>query len=859
MAGPIAELFIKLGMDTSAVKGGADIAKQSMTGLGSTSSTIFKGISAGGAAAFGLMSVGASQMERAQGKFQSETGLSRAAAVAFTKDMNGLVGTAGTVGLSFDQITDAGTAVATQFQMTGKAGADMTESFAEFAKVTGQDATGAVNDFDDLLDAFHEPASRATSLMDQLVASHQKYGTEAGPEAIAALNKMAPALQGLNLGLDDGVGLLNAFEQNGLSADGAMRGLQTALKNIKPGQTFDDLIAQIGAIEDPTKRAQESMRIFGVKAGSALANAIQPGMTSLDNYKVSAQDAAGATAKAAGDMVTTTDKFRMFGEKLGAILRDAGSQFGPLVTAVASATTALGPVFAKGLSALAQTGPIKAASTYLGGVIGALQGNAQAAVATGVEAVEAMAARIGAMAIPLAPAGTTLGGAIGGAIALGIVTLGAVAIGAAILQAFNDSKHQIETDPQSINNVDLFQARAPMWARAKLAVAQQMQTLGTGALEAFNQTWNDGIAKGMDPNDPALLAAAKAAGEAIGSGTGTAAADELARHTASEHADYMAVGDDIASAVGDGIDSSSAATEGGHGFLNDFIASVMDYTDKARAAGEAQTAALVHGLATGIPDAHDVWKQFVKTMHDALDPAKEEAWLTGKLTSQKLQNGLASENPFVRQAAIDTRDALQKQLDDLHTLGQTDGADLGAGVVAGVDSKTSKVTAAASDYGDQVSRLKWSTWGQNVGQTYGEGIAAGINGVNFTGKINHLLDLVRGFSPPRAGPLRDIDRWGQNVGRAWAAGFEAGVVPDVSALDGLAARLNASSSRIAGGDGQPSSAGITIMPGGIPITVTGSSSPKETADAIGDRILEVFGRILTGSLTLPLDQSGRPA
>jgi hypothetical protein len=71
--------------------------------------------------------------------------------------------------------------------------------------------------------------------------------------------------------------------------------------------------------------------------------------------------------------------------------------------------------------------------------------------------------------------------------------------------------------------------------------------------------------------------------------------------------------------------------------------------------------------------------------------------------------------------------------------------------------------------------LPWSTWGSNIGTEYAHGIAAGINGVNFSGKIDHLLDLLRGFSPPKAGPLKDIGTWGENVGKAYSEGMTKGI------------------------------------------------------------------------------------
>jgi hypothetical protein len=362
---------------------GANVEKSAMA-----TGAAFKAASAVAALGFGVMAKGALEMERAQGNFQAATGASREEAVAFSKDMNGIVGTAQTVGASFSQITSAGTAVAQQFKLTGAEGTALTQDFLGFAKVTGQDATGAVNDFDAALDAFGEPAERATGLMDQLVASNQEYGTDAGPAAVGALQKMAPALTAMGLGLDEGIGLLNMFEDAGIDASKAPAALTKAIAELEPGQNINDLIAQIGAIEDPLERASAAAEIFGVKNGAALANAIKPGMTSLDEYMLTVEETAGTAEKAAEDMVTTGDRIRMFAEKAGAALRGLGQEMGPLLSGAGGLVTALGALPSKVTQPLVDG---------LKGVWGKVAGSTVVKTAAGLAGAAAGAAYSGAM------------------------------------------------------------------------------------------------------------------------------------------------------------------------------------------------------------------------------------------------------------------------------------------------------------------------------------------------------------------------------------------------------------------------------------------------------------------------------
>lgn len=387
MAGPIASLFVSLGLDARTFTQGIDQAQKATKGFTSGTQLAFGVVGAAATGALLATTKFAVESQAAQGKFQAATGASSEQAKQFVKDMDGLAGSSGAVGVSFDKISEAGTQVAQQFGLTGKAGQAMTENFLEFSKVTGQDATGAVNDFDAALDAWGEPAGRATSLMDQLVASNQKYGTDAGPAAVQAITDMAPALQAMGMGLDDAIDVLNAFETAGIDAGSAAGMLQRGIKALKPGQDLNDLITQLGKIDDPLLRAQEAIKIFG-KSGARIAQIIKPGMTSLDEFGISAEEAAGKTKTAADGMVTDADKIKGAFEKVQAGLRDIGTDVGPALAGVGglvTAVSALGPKFVdavKGLwqlvadselvSAAARSAGLKSGGMFLAGFAGAI-------------------------------------------------------------------------------------------------------------------------------------------------------------------------------------------------------------------------------------------------------------------------------------------------------------------------------------------------------------------------------------------------------------------------------------------------------------------------------------------------------
>lgn len=300
----------------------------------------FKAAAATAAVGFGLMTKGAVEMEGAQGKFMAATGKSREEAVAFSKDMNGLVGTAGTVGMSFEKITDAGVEVARQFQVEGDEARDLTADMLAFSKVTGQDAVAATMGLEDALSAYGMEAGDAAGIMDILVASNQRFGTDAGPATLAVLQGMAPALQAMGADMGDGIALLNAFEVAGVDASAAQRGLNTAITELPEGQTLEGFLDHLQDLKnrgiDPTS---EAIEVFGNKAGAALALTLKPGGNALDDFRVSAEDAAGAVDQAAEDMLTTGDKIRMFAEKAGSALRGLGQDLGPMLSGLGGVAT----------------------------------------------------------------------------------------------------------------------------------------------------------------------------------------------------------------------------------------------------------------------------------------------------------------------------------------------------------------------------------------------------------------------------------------------------------------------------------------------------------------------------------------
>lgn len=293
------------------------------------------------AAGFAVATKGALELENAVASYQAATGASAEEAKAAGKVINRV---AGEERASLESVTEAAIRVKRDLGATGEEAALLTKAFVRFARVTKQDAAEAVSDFDDILDAWGLTAGDAVALQDKLLVSNQKYGGSI-VENQKALAAMAPQLRALNLDVDDGIGLLNLFASSGLDASAGQKALNAAITKLPKGESLTQFIARLSAVVDDGERARLAMEVFGTKGGAALANALRPGIDSLDDFTVSTEEVAGATEEAADVLDSTfSGRIQKAISVATAQLREFGAAFGPGLTGAAALASLLAPL-----------------------------------------------------------------------------------------------------------------------------------------------------------------------------------------------------------------------------------------------------------------------------------------------------------------------------------------------------------------------------------------------------------------------------------------------------------------------------------------------------------------------------------
>ena len=772
-------------------KAGQTLGQRMSSGLKSGLRTVAFGALTGGLA---LATKGVMELENVTADFTAQTGLAGEEAKKAGQAINKM---AGSNMQPMAEIGDTLAKVHTDLSLTGDAAVRTTKAFLKFGRATKQGPAAAVKAFDDILDAWNLQAEDAQGIMDKLIVSHQKYGGSI-EENEAALANLAPALKAANLTIDDGIGLLNLLQTAGVDSAVAVTGMTKALKKVKSPEELQALIEDIRNTEDPFLRAQKAADLFGAKAGAKLANALKPGAKALEDYQVTAEDAAGATEDAARAMDST------FGSRVQLLIKgftskliELGSQFGPVLLGLSSLTSlagtlrldrALAGVFGKlGVSAI-----LKGAVHKAGALIGAIYG---AAMGTATKIADVVAQKwneIGkSILVKLAAtrAGTVVG-AIYGAAAGAVSNLAA---------ALATGWAMVSVGPAALAGTAAGTAYA---AAVQAALVAAPLILVKPAQDFFSSL------TGFDPVDPF-----KNVKHAVGVATieltdeikAQMAAGELAVRPSAE-----AVGDAIEDPITTGAEGASAAVETATAKIVSTLGALRSEIGQkaAAAAGEiwdpilkaaelAQTKADIAEQTRVVKDKKstkeqvkeatlrrvELQKQLFLQISDLTTygtDAEKIASINAALATKAVADAYRDGTPDQKADIEEWRQALIAERDRLTGAASTTGnatVDAYAEALAdGEDEVTDAAETATSGVEDELDLSRQSrTWGADIGTAWVAGIVAQIarSRVLINEAAHNATLGLHGKSPPPVGPLRDIDVWGAHVGAAWSDAFVA--------------------------------------------------------------------------------------
>lgn len=663
---------------------------------------------------------------------------------------------------SYKQAANVQAALRTQLGLTEDQISKVVGQFVDFAHVNKMDVVGSISTVQRLLAAYNLTVDDAGSVMDRLTLAHQKFGIDVQQSA-TALGTLGPALKAANLGLDDGIGLLDLFKKAGINAALAPRALIAALRKIKSPEDLRRFIKDIADTKDPLEAAAKATQIFGSRAGPALAKALSGTSGDLKQFGVSAAEAAGASEKAAKTLDSSiTKQFELLMRNLKGAAVDA-AQFVDPVASLAGAVAHSAPVVKTlGLQLIALAGATELATAAMGGLKGA------ALALAGPLGIVAAATAIYFFAVDkltraLAPANTHFEDLVKN------MDAGAPTVSRGANQMRNDIGKLAHTLGVSMDDIKSrltpFIEAGASWAEATNAVEHGLSLIDfqkhRSAVAQYGSIWGQtggkvaAVAATMSKEVLAALAPLAPSMQA-----------EVKRLLATA----QSISGDMVVTLANGEQVVGATTEE---LAQKLPAAIQAAHDAAVLLMQKTPGDLAAGLRADIGDYQKELDAIVTMTQTSVSDAKERATIEATLASKGITAGLKSNSLKTR---LETAAFVDDLVGDYELLGP--GA-LGAGKLVnpklkeGVDSNIALAKAAGAAVvnaaGDPIVKLP--NLGFVAGQNLGSELARGIdwNQPIVRDSAGNLANAVRGqigiLSEPKApdSPLRGITKWGGNI------------------------------------------------------------------------------------------------
>ena len=216
------------------------------------------------------------------------------------------------------------------------------EAFLKFSNVTGMDATEAVKKVSRAMENAGIDADEYQAVLDQLTVAGQASGISVDKLA-ETLTKNGTAMRALGFDTEESIAILAKWEKEGVNTETALAGMKTAFKNWADGgkdakREYERVIRTIRLTSDSTEAAQIAIDAFGKKAGPEMAELIQQGKLSYDDFLSVIEGSAGTVESTYEQTQDAFDKIQLAAQGLkvdvATAFKDMLSEYGPEIDAV---------------------------------------------------------------------------------------------------------------------------------------------------------------------------------------------------------------------------------------------------------------------------------------------------------------------------------------------------------------------------------------------------------------------------------------------------------------------------------------------------------------------------------------------